>query len=122
MTITEVCKQYGFSADTLRYYEKIGLLPTIERSAGGIRNYSEADCSRIEFIKCMRSAGVAIEPLIEYINLFSQGDASIARRKEILMQEHERIVNQLTQLQETAALLEYKISHYDELTMRPRNN
>jgi len=73
MTIAEVGKKYGLSTDTLRYYERIGLLAPIPRTKGGIRDYGEIDCQAVEFIKCMRGAGVAIEALVEYVSLFQGG-------------------------------------------------
>ena len=84
MKIAEVSKRYDLSADTLRYYERIGLLSNITRNASGIRDYSDQDCSRVQFVKCMRKAGVSIEALIEYMRLFEQGDDTIARRKALL--------------------------------------
>jgi DNA-binding transcriptional MerR regulator len=66
MRISAVSEQCNISADTLRYYERIGLLPPIRRNDGGIRDYSDLDVRRIEFIKCMRSAGLPINVLIEY--------------------------------------------------------
>ena len=64
MTIAEVSEKYGISPDTLRYYEKEGLLPPVKRTAGGIRDYGESDCGWVEFIKCMRSAGLPVEVLV----------------------------------------------------------
>ena len=66
MTIAEVSKKYDLTPDTLRYYERIGLLANIPRNKNGIRNYDEKSCKRIEFVKCMRNAGVEIEILIAY--------------------------------------------------------
>ena len=82
MTIAQVSKKYDISADTLRYYERIGLLQNIARTSGGIRDYSENDCNWVEYVKCMRSAGVSIETLIEYITLFYKGDETIPARKK----------------------------------------
>lgn len=84
MKISEVSEQSGLSADTLRYYEKVGLLPTVNRTNGGVRDYSELDLRRVDFIKCMRTAGLPIETLIAYFALVRQGDETIAARKEIL--------------------------------------
>ena len=81
MTIAEVSKKYDISADTLRYYERIGLLPPVPRNKSGIRDYDEASCGWIELMKCMRAAGVQIEALIEYVALFQQGDSTINARK-----------------------------------------
>jgi len=87
MTIAEVSKKFGLSQDTLRYYERIGLLPCVNRNKSGIRDYSEEDCKWIEFIKCMRNAGLPIEVLIEYVTLFQKGDEAIAARKELLIEQ-----------------------------------
>ena len=76
MTIKEVSERFGVSTDTLRYYERIGLIPQIARTAGGIRDYTESDISWVEHTICMRNAGVPIEALIEYIRLFQMGDAT----------------------------------------------
>ena len=84
MKIAEVSRLYDISADTLRYYERVGLITGVARDASGIRNYSEEDCARIAFIKCMRGAHVSIEALIEYMQLFEQGDSTLAARKELL--------------------------------------
>ena len=75
MTIAEVSEKYGLTADTLRYYERVGLLPPVPRTSGGIRDYGEKDCGWIEFIKCMRGAGLPVEVLIDYVQLFQQGSA-----------------------------------------------
>ena len=80
MTIAEVSRTYDLSADTLRYYERIGLIPPVHRSAGGIREYDEEDCRWVEFIKCMRGAGLPIESLVEYVALFQQGEVTAAGR------------------------------------------
>ena len=72
MTITEVSKKYDLSQDTLRYYERIGLLPAVNRNKSGIRDYTDEDCKWVEFIKCMRGAGLPIEVLIEYVALFQE--------------------------------------------------
>ena len=77
MTITEVSKKYALSADTLRYYERIGLVPPVHRTSGGIRDYTDEDCNWVGFIKCMRGAGLPIEVLIDYVALFAQGDSTI---------------------------------------------
>lgn len=84
MTIAEVSKKYDLTTDTLRYYERIGLLNEVPRTESGIRNYDENSCRRIEFIKCMRGAGVEIEVLIEYMSLFEEGKSTVKARKNYL--------------------------------------
>ena len=75
MTIAEVSRQFDITPDTLRYYERIGLIPPVPRTKSGIRDYDQTSCSWIEFIKCMRAAGLQIEALIEYVAMFQQGNA-----------------------------------------------
>ena len=60
MNIAEVSKKYDLTQDTLRYYERVGLLPRVNRTSSGIRDYTEEDCRWVEFIKCMRQAGLPI--------------------------------------------------------------
>ncbi len=69
MKIAEVSERYGISADTLRYYERIELIQPVNRNGNGVRDYGEIDLRRVEFIKCMRSAGLPIETLIDYVGL-----------------------------------------------------
>lgn len=118
MTISEICKKFDISSDTLRYYEKIGLLPKISRTKGCIRDYSQNDCNWIEFIKCMRAAGISIEKLVEYVNLFNQGDSTILQRKQILIEEREKIIEKLGILQNSLERLNYKIEHYGDLVLK----
>ena len=118
MTISEICKKFDISSDTLRYYEKIGLLPKISRTKGGIRDYSQNDCNWIEFFKCMRAAGISIEKLVEYVNLYNQGDSTILQRKQILIEEREKIIEKLGILQNSLERLNYKIEHYDDLVLK----
>ena len=84
MTIAEVSQKFDISADTLRYYERIGLIPPVPRNKSGIRDYDEESCGWIEMMKCMRKAGVQIEALIEYVTLFRQGDDTADARKAII--------------------------------------
>lgn len=118
MTIAEVAKKYGLSADTLRYYERVGLLPDVRRTAGGVRDYSEEDCRWVEYIKCMRSAGISIETLIEYVKLFHQGSETIAARKKLLLEQREQIVARINELNEVLAKLDWKLDGYEERMLK----
>ena len=80
MTIKEVSEKYGISQDTLRYYERVGMIPPVTRTAGGIRDYKEKDLAWVELAKCMRSAGLPVEAMIEYVRLTQEGDATIPAR------------------------------------------
>lgn len=115
MRIAEVSEQYDISADTLRYYERIGLLPRAHRNASGVRDYSDEDCVRISFVKCMRGANVSIEALIEYMQLFDQGDATYEERRQILIEQREIALEKLERVQEGLDRLDHKIAYYDEL-------
>jgi DNA-binding transcriptional MerR regulator len=118
MTIAEVAKKYGLSADTLRYYERVGLLPDVRRTAGGVRDYSEEDCRWVEYIKCMRSAGISIETLIEYVKLFHQGAETIAARKKLLLEQREQIAARINELNEVLAKLDWKLDGYEERMLK----
>ncbi|CAI3618279.1 MAG: MerR family transcriptional regulator [Clostridium neonatale] len=114
MTISEVSKKYGLIQDTLRYYERIGLIPYINRTSSGIRDYTEEACKWIEFIKCMRLAGLPIETLIEYVALDQEGDSTITARKELLVEEREKLIERIKEMQKTLERLNHKISRYEE--------
>lgn len=114
MTITEVSKKYGLSADTLRYYERVGLIPEVNRNKSGIRDYTEEDCKWVEFIKCMRSAGLPIEILIEYVTLFKQGNETIEARKELLTDQRKQLVEKMEDIKKTIERLDYKIERYEQ--------
>lgn len=102
------------TADTLRYYERIGLLPPVTRTSGGIRNFTENDCNWVGFIKCMRDAGIPVEALIDYVNMFQQGDSTRAARKELLIEQRRLLQERIEALQKTAEHLDWKIKHYDK--------
>ena len=114
MTIAEVCRRFDLTPDTLRYYEKIGLIPHIERSETKNRSYTEYDCNWIGFIKCMRTAGVQIRQLSRYVQLFQQGEGTAAERKQILEDERTRIAQQIAEMQDTMNRLDAKIQRYEQ--------
>ncbi|MDE7054266.1 MAG: MerR family transcriptional regulator [Oscillospiraceae bacterium] len=115
MTIAEVSKKFGVTADTLRYYERIGILPPVPRTKGGIRDYDEDSCRWIELMKCLRSAGVQIEALTEYSALYRQGDATMERRKEILVEQRAQLEARMGEIQNSLDRLNYKIANYEAL-------
>lgn len=121
MRISEVSKQCDISADTLRYYERIGLLPPVRRTKSGIRDYSDLDVRRVEFIKCMRTAGLPVEVLIEYYRLVQQGDKTMGDRKAILVERRAEIKARMAELQKTLDLLDYKISFYENAVLKAEN-
>lgn len=114
MTIKEVSQVTGVTADTLRYYERIGLIPPVPRNESGIRNYDEISIGWINFIKCMRSAGLPIEALIEYVALYKEGSKTDEARKQILVEQRDLLEERVAFLQDTLAKLNYKIDNYDK--------
>lgn len=114
MNIAEVSKKFGLSADTLRYYERIGLIPHVNRTASGIRDYTEENCNWVEFAKCMRSAGLQVEALIEYVALFQQGDKTTEARKQILIEQRGQLAAKVEEMQKTLERLDKKIERYEE--------
>lgn len=117
MQINEVSRQFDLSQDTLRYYERIGLIPPVPRNTSGIRNYDEDSLSWIQFIKCMRAAGLPIEALIEYVALYQKGDSTVAAREQLLLEQRDALEARILDMQETLQRLNYKISLYESRKM-----
>ena len=115
MTIAQVSKKYDITPDTLRYYERIGLIPPVPRNKSGIRDYDESSCRWVEFIKCMRNAGMEIEALIEYVTLYKEGKNTALARKNLLVGQKEKLENKLEDITSTIDRLNYKIKLYDEI-------
>lgn len=114
MTISEVSEKYELSQDTLRYYERIGAIPPVRRTKGGVRDYTEVDTGWIELVKCMRSAGLSVEALIQYVKLTQKGDTTLLERRELLNEQREQLIGQLEAIRTAKEKLDYKISRYDE--------
>lgn len=113
MTIKEVSEKYGLSQDTLRYYEKIGVIPPVTRTSGGIRNYTEQDIGWVENAVCMRNAGLPVEVIAEYCRLYSMGDSTIGARLELLTEQRKKLIEQKEQLETEISRLDYKIGRYE---------
>lgn len=114
MTIAEVSKQYNIPVDTLRYYERIGLLPPVNRAKSGFRDYTEGDCQWVSFIKCMRAAGIPVEALIDYVSLFQQGDSTREARRQILVEQRDLLQGRVDEQLRTLEYLSRKIQSYDQ--------
>lgn len=118
MKIAEVSERYGISSDTLRYYERVGLIPPVNRNDSGIRDYNELDLRQVEFIKCMRSAGLPVEVLIDYVDLVQQGDKTMDARKEILIEQRDLLVARMKEMQKTLDILNHKIEVYENAVLK----
>ena len=108
MNIREVSEKKGISPDTLRYYEKIGLIPPVHRTKGGIRDYTEEDLNWVDFTICM----------ITYNKLCEQGNETIEARKELLIEESQQLAKKIEEMQECFDRLEGKIKNYDRLLVK----
>jgi DNA-binding transcriptional MerR regulator len=118
MKIMEVSEKYNISTDTLRYYERVGLIPPVNRNGSGIRDYNELDLRRVEFIKCMRSAGLPVEVLIDYVALVQKGDKTTDARKEILKEQRGLLVARMQEMQKTLDILDHKIEVYENAVLK----
>ena len=115
MTIREIAAKTNMSTDTLRYYERIGLLPPVPRNAAGIRNYDEYFVNFINFIKKLKASGMSLEHIIDYIRLAEMGDATIQERKKLLAEEREMLLDKINSLQLVAELADYQLRNYENL-------
>lgn len=113
MNISEAAKLMDVTAVTLRYYERVGLIPPVTRKNGGVRDFQQEDLNWIEFIKCMRSSGLSVESLTEYTTLYQQGDATLERRKQILQEERDSLAAKYEEIGATLKRLDGKIADYD---------
>lgn len=111
--IGQVSQKYNVSSDTLRYYEKIGLIGPVRKNKSNVRNYDEEVLKQIEFVMCMRQANVSIEALIRYMKLYKKGDETLAERRKILQDELKNVNNQIKELKKAQSKLIYKIKLYD---------
>ncbi len=114
MTIKEVGELYGVSPDTLRYYERSGMIPPVARTASGIRDYGESDLGWVELALCMRSAGLSVQAIAEYVRLTREGDATFPERLALLCRQREILQSQQKQIAETLKRLNYKICKYED--------
>jgi len=118
MTIKDVCQKYSITPDTLRYYERVGVIPEVNRTAGGIRDYNEEDLKWVKNAICLRDAGVPIEMLIEYVRLFRKGDDTLSARCELLKEAREEIISARAKYDEALDKLDYKISMYEKAVVK----
>ena len=118
MTIAEVSELYNVSSATLRYYERIGLIPPVTRKENGIRDFQQEDLNWVEFAIKMRDAGISIEILIEYVTLFKMGKDTIPTRKALLIEQRESLAKKMEILQNTIDRLDQKIEGYETRVLK----
>lgn len=115
MNIKKVSELTGVSADTIRYYERIGLLPHITRNQSGIRDFTEREIGILEFVRCFRKAGMSVESLIEYINLLVEGEGTEEARLVLLIEQRDELVSRIDELNQARERLDFKINNYQNM-------
>ena len=115
VTIKEVSEKYHISQDTLRYYERVGMIPRVTRTGSGHRDYQPDDLSWVELAKCLRSAGLTVEAIVDYVRLSKQGEGTEAARLELLRRQRADLEAQRQQIEEAMTRLEQKIARYERL-------
>ena len=121
MTIAEVSQSFDITPDTLRDYERIGVIPPVPRTAGGIRDYDETSCEWIDLVKRLRSAGVRIDALIDYVSLLQEGEGAQEARKAILVEQRNQLTARIAEMQEALKRLNCKIDWYECCTVPAEN-
>lgn len=113
-TVGEMARLLNVPASTLRYYDKEGLLPFVERSSGGIRMFKDSDYEWLQVIGCLKKAGMSIRDIRQYILLAMQGDSTIGDRLQMFYAQRERLLEQMEQLRQTLDTLNYKCWFYEQ--------
>ncbi len=114
MTIKEVCEHFNIPVDTLRYYEKIGIIPSVTRTKGGQRDYQEADLAWVKMAICLRGAGFPVDALSEFVQLTKEGDATIDARLALLTKRREELRREKEELEIALSRLDSKIVYYEK--------
>lgn len=112
LSITQICKKYIVSADTIRYYEKIGLIPKVPRDNRGRRLYNNDLQEWIEMILCLRNSGVTIKTLQRYVEMIKEGNSTLKERQSLLTNQRKKLLNQQNTLERSINRLNYKIDLY----------
>lgn len=112
-TIGEMAKRLNVAPSTLRYYDKEGMLPFIERSSGGIRMFQEKDMSWLQIIECLKKTGMPIKDIKEFVDLCIEGDGTIDRRLEIITKQKKAVERQIEETQKMLDMLNYKCWYYE---------
>lgn len=112
-TIGEMAKKFNVAPSTLRFYDKEGLLPFMERSSGGIRMFKEGDIGWLTIIGCLKQTGMPIKNIKEFVNWCMEGDSTIEKRLDLIDTQRDSVQKQIKDLQEMLHILEYKHWYYE---------
>ncbi|MEU1418791.1 MerR family transcriptional regulator [Kitasatospora sp. NPDC005751] len=111
-TISEVAAASGLTAHTLRWYERIGLLDPVDRSASGQRRYCDADLHRLAFLGRLRLTGMTVADMLRYVELARRGERTLEDRRGLLLAHREEVRQRIADLHATLAVIDYKIDLY----------
>ena len=111
-TIGEMARKLNVAPSTLRYYDKEGLLPFVERSSGGIRMFKDEDMEWLRLLGCLKKAGMPLKEIRSFMDWSRQGDATIDRRLDLLEKQRQSVLEQQKQLEDTLLMLDYKRWYY----------
>jgi len=112
-TVGEMAKRIGVAPSTLRYYDKEGLLPFVERSSGGIRMFKDADFEWLQVIECLKKTGMQLVDIKRFIEKSMQGDETIDERLLLIVKQKEAVKLQIEELNATLRTLEFKHWYYE---------
>ena len=111
-TIGEMAQKLNVAPSTLRYYDKEGLLPFVERSSGGIRRFKDEDMEWLRMLGCLKKAGMSLKEIESFMDWSRQGDATIGRRLDLIEKQRQSVLDQQKQLEDTLLMLDYKRWYY----------
>lgn len=112
-TVGEMAKRLGIAPSTLRYYDKEGLLPFVERSSGGMRMFRDSDYEWLQIIECLKKTGMHLKDIREFVHMAMQGDETIELRLELIKAQREAVKRQIAELQDILGTLEFKCWYYE---------
>ena len=112
-TVGEMAKMLSVAPSTLRYYDKEGPLPFVERSRGGMRMFKDADFEWLYIIECLKKTGMPIKDIRDFITMVMKGDETIGERLELFCKQRKAVEEQIRQLQATLDILNYKCWYYE---------
>lgn len=112
-TVGEIAQKLHVAPSTIRYYDKEGLLPFVERSSGGIRMFKDSDFEWLSIIDCLKKAGVPIKDIKNFIDWCMEGDSTIEKRLDLIEERRQSVLSQIEQMQKTLQILDYKKWYYE---------
>ena len=112
-TIGQVSERFDLPVSTLRYYDKEGLLPFVDRSAGGARMFKESDFEWLRLIECLKSTGMPIRDIKQFIDWYMEGDTTLPQRRDMFYERRRAVEAQIEALQATLDMIDYKCWYYD---------